>query len=57
MRQLIPRDVMRTRIPLLAASLALMFLAMALFASGHDFGAVTALIAAFLFVGGAKRAG
>lgn len=56
MRRLLRRDAMAPIVPLLALALALVVVAIVLFGLGHDFGAVTALIAAFLAVGGAKRA-
>jgi hypothetical protein len=47
---------MSSQLPLLALSLVLVVVAIVLFGTGHDFAALTALIAAFLVVGGAKRA-
>lgn len=56
MRRLLPREALGARLPLLAFSLALLLFAIGLFVTGHDFGAMTAMIGAFLVVGGAKRA-
>jgi hypothetical protein len=53
---LLPREALGARLPLLAFSLALLLFAIGLFVTGHDFGAMTAMIGAFLVVGGAKRA-
>ena len=56
MRRLIPRNQMGARGPLLLFSLLLLVLAFVLFGLEKDFGALTALIAAFLVVAAAKRA-
>ncbi len=56
MRRLLPWEALGARIPLLAFSVALLLFAIVLFGTGHDFGAMTAMIGAFLAVAAAKRA-
>jgi hypothetical protein len=55
-RRLIPRAAYGARMPLLVLSVVLLVAAVVIFATGHDFGAMTALIGAFLAVAAAKRA-
>lgn len=56
MRRLLPGEQMAPRKPWLLGSLLLVAVAIGLFGTGHDFGALTALIGAFLAVAVAKRA-
>ncbi|HEU0129805.1 MAG TPA: hypothetical protein VFQ85_02300 [Mycobacteriales bacterium] len=56
-RRVIDRERRAVRGPWLAGSLVLLLGALVLFGTGHDFGALTALIGAFLAVAVAKRAG
>jgi hypothetical protein len=57
MRRIREGDALANRRPWLAGSLVLVVGAIALFVTGHDFGALTVLIGAFLTVAVAKRVG
>ena len=54
-RSLLPRDRLGARGPMLALGLLCVVFAMVFFAIGKPVGAATAMIAAFLIVGAAKR--